>query len=323
MRAAVDEAKSDDVKVSDKANTPRLMHVHKSCDVPEYFIHTTFGCITPFTVWIIQASSAEQQKPVNLFASTVTTQLVLGMSASSKGYQTATGVDGDGGVHTSSEGSSSSHYSLFSCLFQPPLPFSLPVPSTMSSSSSLLHVFALAISLILLLTLCYVFFVAITACLRSIMPNTPDGRVLRSLTRQEELNKPLETHFIVTEKDRFSTEQEIFLDAKRNIVKAAGPTELVYLDITPACGALIADSLAEDSARSNFPACFRILANENSRIHFNSAAQTLRITIMPTEVHDSCQGWVNKGIMGWFVSGTINIQEFDCLCFRVGTSKSH
>lgn len=66
------------------------------------------------------------------------------------------------------------------------------------------------------------------------------------MTRQEELSKPLETHFIVTEKDRFATEQEIFLDAKRNIVKAAGPTELVYLDITPACGALIADSLAED-----------------------------------------------------------------------------
>lgn len=42
---------------------------------------------------------------------------------------------------------------------------------------------------------------------------------------------------------------------------------------------------------------------------------------MPTEIHDCCQGWVNKDIVEWFVTGAINRQEFDSLCFRVGTSK--
>lgn len=81
------------------------------------------------------------------------------------------------------------------------------------------------------------------------MSNSSDGRVMRSVTRQEKLNKPIETDLIVTEKDRFTTEREILLHAKRTIVKAARSTELVYLNISPACGALIADSLDEDSAR--------------------------------------------------------------------------
>lgn len=29
LKGEVEEAKSDDVKLSDKSNTPRLMHVHK------------------------------------------------------------------------------------------------------------------------------------------------------------------------------------------------------------------------------------------------------------------------------------------------------
>ena len=42
LREEVEEAKSDDVKLSDKSNTPRLMHVHKK-----------LGCaITYFYFWV-------------------------------------------------------------------------------------------------------------------------------------------------------------------------------------------------------------------------------------------------------------------------------
>lgn len=42
---------------------------------------------------------------------------------------------------------------------------------------------------------------------------------------------------------------------------------------------------------------------------------------MPTEIHDCCQGWVNKETVKWFVTGAISQQEIDSLCSRVGTSK--
>ena len=119
----------------------------------------------------------------------------------------------------------------------------------MSSSSSLLHFLALAISLILLLTLYYFVFAASTLFLQLIMPtfSKETNRILRSFSRQAEVGQSLETQVIVTQKDRFSNEQQIFSDAKRNIIRAAAPTELIYLGIPPAWGALIADSLTEDS----------------------------------------------------------------------------
>lgn len=92
------------------------------------------------------------------------------MSESRQGHQTATEGDGDGRVHSRFV---KYHYplalSLFPLPFQPPLPsstFILPVPSTMSYSSSLLHVLALAISLILLLTLYYFVLAATTPFLQ-------------------------------------------------------------------------------------------------------------------------------------------------------------
>lgn len=139
-------------------------------------------------------------------------------------------------------GSSSIHYSLaLSSLF--------PLPSSTFILSAFHHVLALAISLILLLTLCYFVFAARTPFLRLIMPNLSEetNRVLRSSSRQAELEQSLETQIIVTQKDRFSNEQQIFCDAKRHIIRAAAPTELVYLGIPPAWGASIADSLTEDS----------------------------------------------------------------------------
>lgn len=81
------------------------------------------------------------------------------------------------------------------------------------------------------------------------MPNFSEetNRILRSFSRQEKLGQTFEAQVIVIQKDRFSSEQQIFCDAKRNIIRAAAPTELVYLGIPPAWGALIADSLTEDS----------------------------------------------------------------------------
>lgn len=81
------------------------------------------------------------------------------------------------------------------------------------------------------------------------MPNFSEetNRILRSFPRQAELGQSLETQVIVTQKDRFPSEQQIFCDAKRNIIQAAAPTELVYLGIPPAWGPLIADSLTEGS----------------------------------------------------------------------------
>ena len=119
----------------------------------------------------------------------------------------------------------------------------------MSSSSSLLHFLALAISLILLLTLYYFVFAASTLFLQVIMPtfSKETNCILRSFSRQAEVGQSLETQVIVTQKDQFSNKQQIFSDAKRNIIRAAAPTELIYLGISPAWGALIADSLTEDS----------------------------------------------------------------------------
>ena len=88
---------------------------------------------------------------MNLFISTVTTQLTLDMSESSKGYQTATGVDRDGGVHTSMKVYKVVTTLFFSCLFQPPLH---PLSSTISPSPSSLSYFSRsATSLLLLLAL--------------------------------------------------------------------------------------------------------------------------------------------------------------------------
>lgn len=100
----------------------------------------------------------------------------------------------------------------------------------------------------LLVTLYFVF-AASTPFLQFIMPNFSDetNRILRSCSRQAALGQSLKTQVIVTQKDRFSNEQQIFCDAKRNIIRAAVPTELVYLGIPPAWGAWIADSLTEDS----------------------------------------------------------------------------
>lgn len=81
------------------------------------------------------------------------------------------------------------------------------------------------------------------------MPNFSEetNGILRSFSRQADIGQCLETQVIVTQKDQFSNEQQIFCDAKRNIIRAAAPTELVYLGIPPAWGALIADSLTERS----------------------------------------------------------------------------
>lgn len=79
------------------------------------------------------------------------------------------------------------------------------------------------------------------------MPVFSEGtdRILRSSSSRPV--ESLETQLIVVPNDRFSTEQQIFCDAKRSIIRAAAPTELVYLGIPPAWGAVIVDSLADDS----------------------------------------------------------------------------
>lgn len=143
-------------------------------------------------------------------------------------------------------GSSSTSTPAANCLALPSGPFltspssSLPpsssqcLPSCRSPlSSSLLHPLAFSSS---------------TPFLPSTMPNLSKGttnRILRSLSRQANLGQPPEPQVIVTQKDQFSSEQQIFDDAKRNIDRAAAPTELIYLGIPPTWGALIADSLTE------------------------------------------------------------------------------
>ena len=162
------------------------------------------------------------------------------MTESRQEDQTATGVDGVGTVH-----SRFVKYSLLSRSFLTfHSSFFYPYPP-----SAFHQVLALAISLILLVTLYYFVFAASTPFLQFIMSNfsAETNRILRSCSRQAALGQSLKTQVIVTQKDRFSNEQQIFCDAKRNIIRAAVPTELVYLGIPPAWGAWIADSLTEDS----------------------------------------------------------------------------
>lgn len=92
-----------------------------------------------------------------------------------------------------------------------------------------------------------------------------DGKahILRSSSKQTEPRQSLETQVIVAQRDHFSNEQQIFSDAKRHIIRAIASTELIYLGVPPAWGALIADSLAEElettasgGARQDCPAYF-------------------------------------------------------------------
>lgn len=88
------------------------------------------------------------------------------------------------------------------------------------------------------------------------MPTFPKetNRILRSVSRQAESGQSLETQVIVS-KNQFSHEQQIFSDAKRHIIRATAPTELIYLGIPADWGALIADSLTEDSESTGGGSC--------------------------------------------------------------------
>lgn len=86
------------------------------------------------------------------------------MSESRQEHQTATGGDGDGRVHSEGESERFVEYSLLSRSF---LTFSSFLPASPSffhlrPPSAFHHVLALAVSLILLLTLCYFVFAAST-----------------------------------------------------------------------------------------------------------------------------------------------------------------
>lgn len=97
------------------------------------------------------------------------------------------------------------------CLPQCPIP---PLSSMFSPSPSPSYYFSLSTtsSSLLLPHFCNL-----------IMPNFSEetNRILRSFPRQAELGQSLETQVIVTQKDRFPSEQQIFCDAKRNIIQAA------------------------------------------------------------------------------------------------------
>ncbi|PGH37132.1 hypothetical protein GX50_00116 [[Emmonsia] crescens] len=87
-------------------------------------------------------------------------------------------------------------------------------------------------------------------------------------------------------------------------------TEIIYEDISSSDGALICQSLASSEQ----------VERRNIRVNFNSHTGTLRIRVMPTELHDAHQRWATDAVVDWVLGGLVSREEQRGLGAGVGTT---
>ncbi|KAE8380910.1 hypothetical protein BDV26DRAFT_115638 [Aspergillus bertholletiae] len=104
--------------------------------------------------------------------------------------------------------------------------------------------------------------------------------------------------------------QSIFNEVIRKIPTIRGFIELVFESIPPEQGSLICHSLRESS----------VCEARNARINFNSCTGTLWVRVMPTELHDVHQRWINYCRSRWTREGLTTEDEDRLIDVGVGTT---
>ncbi|OAX84051.1 hypothetical protein ACJ72_01586 [Emergomyces africanus] len=104
--------------------------------------------------------------------------------------------------------------------------------------------------------------------------------------------------------------QKIFNEIIHKIPTIQKFTEIIYEHISPSDGALICQSLAASKQ----------VERRNIRINFNAFTETLRIRIMPTELHDAHQRWAIDALVEWTHGGLVSLEEQRNLDAGVGTT---
>ncbi|EER43415.1 conserved hypothetical protein [Histoplasma capsulatum H143] len=83
--------------------------------------------------------------------------------------------------------------------------------------------------------------------------------------------------------------QKIFNEIIHKIPTIQKFTEIIYENISPSDGALICQSLEASEH----------VERRNIRVNFNAFTRTLRIRIMPTELHEAHQRWAYDALVEW------------------------
>ncbi|CRG84343.1 hypothetical protein PISL3812_01640 [Talaromyces islandicus] len=112
--------------------------------------------------------------------------------------------------------------------------------------------------------------------------------------------------------DKKPSEQELFNEILQRLSLATEFTEIVYSNIQPELGGLIYHSLLKHE----------IVERQvyNDGLSYNSVSKVLRVTTIPTELHNAHQRWATSTAVGWGVTGLFNPQEAKLLCSEVGTT---
>ncbi|KAJ9365593.1 hypothetical protein DTO280E4_562 [Paecilomyces variotii] len=106
--------------------------------------------------------------------------------------------------------------------------------------------------------------------------------------------------------------QGFFYRIKRDIQSATECMELRFDNIPVEDGSLLVDSLSQDPD----------IERHRPRFSYNSYTQVLHILIMPTEVHDTHQDWIEDERIDMMATGFLSYAEGKILKTRVGTTLS-
>ncbi|KAL1966910.1 hypothetical protein VTN77DRAFT_3654 [Rasamsonia byssochlamydoides] len=93
-------------------------------------------------------------------------------------------------------------------------------------------------------------------------------------------------------------------------MEATESQELVYENIEPDTGLLVASSLNEHAG----------VEQARPRINYNSKSKIFRVLIKPTDIHDCHQEWIKNEMLDMVLSGFLTPAEGKYLALRVGTT---
>ncbi|PIG87452.1 hypothetical protein AARAC_005483 [Aspergillus arachidicola] len=113
---------------------------------------------------------------------------------------------------------------------------------------------------------------------------------------------------ITTCADRFADQSSFESHVRDAIQHASNPQILVFTKVNPSWGEQTVDSI--NDTRDGY----------STRKNYNSLAEVLRITLMPTELHDCVQDWWQSSQMTLWDTGDLTSHEQFQIQTRVGTT---
>ncbi|KAB8198989.1 hypothetical protein BDV34DRAFT_233528 [Aspergillus parasiticus] len=113
---------------------------------------------------------------------------------------------------------------------------------------------------------------------------------------------------ITTCANRFADQSSFESHVRDAIQHASNPQILVFTKVNPSWGEQTVDSI--NDTRDGY----------STRKNYNSLAEVLRITLMPTELHDCVQDWWRSSQMTWWNTGDLTSHEQFQIQTRVGTT---